>query len=148
MGSLDDIFRRCLRELDAKLAMKVWAKLFPKLPQPQAEQEMLVTLHMARTAADSSAFVERAYSHAWLLDRGLPSQLPDYLKPSADRMYPREVHAVGVSVMSGPGVKNERARFVEREMSNAVAECYGDGVTDVTIIKDRMREAQKRAERQ
>jgi hypothetical protein len=64
----------------------------------ESDAEALVTLHHARTQAESIALKLRAWSHRWLLEHGYPSGLPDHLKPSAERIYPRVVEGVGISV--------------------------------------------------
>jgi hypothetical protein len=77
------------------------------------------------------------------LERGLPSGLPDHLKPKADRIYPRTVEAVGVAVLATSADGVTRARAIEKAMSDAVAECYADGERDPEIIKSRMAEARR-----
>lgn len=135
-------FRRCLTDLDTVGIRRLWKHVRPGLPQPKDDGEALITLHMARTAALLPIKL-RCYSHAWLIERGLPSQLPDQLKRHAERLYPRKVDAVGVSVNSLSTIPEqiERARAAERAGSNAVAECYADGVKDVDVIRGRIREA-------
>jgi hypothetical protein len=141
----DAEFRRCLVELDVIGICDLWFHVSPNLPQPKNNDETLITLHHARTQAQSISDNLRCYSHAWLLERGLPSGLPDRLRAKADRLYPRQVEAVGVAVKSMSG-DQERARAVERAMSDAVAECYADGERDPEIIKARMAEARRAAE--
>ena len=113
-----------------------------------SDNETLLTLHYARTQASSIQLRLRAYSHSWLLERGLPSGLPDPLKPMADRLYPREVKAIGIAVGSISGEKTAAARLLEKAMSDAVAEMYADGVTEPTLIKARMIEAYRRTKKQ
>lgn len=137
-------FRQCLVDLDVPLSRKLWRHVSPHLSQPADDAEMLATLHMARTATEDIDTRLRFYSHRWMLDRGYPSQLPDRLKPSAERMYPRVVDAVGVSVNSKyPIVKAE----IGGAMVNAVLETYADGVKDPAIVKGRMLQARGRARR-
>lgn len=134
-------FRRCLAELDVEGARRVWAYVAPHLPQLGDDRHALAMLHYARTQSESSPLIHRAYSHRWLSDNGLPSGLPDNLKPKAERIYPRIVEAVGVAVKAFSEASAPMARALERAMSNAVAECYADGVTDVETVRARMREA-------
>lgn len=137
-------FRQCLVDLDVSLGRKLWRHVSPHLSQPANDAEMLATLHMARTATEGIDARLRFYSHRWMLDLGYPSQLPDRLKPSAERMYPRVVDAVGVSVNSKyPVVKAE----IGSAMSNAVLETYADGVQDPVIVRSRMLEARERSRR-
>jgi hypothetical protein len=84
-------------------------------------------MHRIRTEAESLAVRMRCYSHRWLLERGLPSGLPDRLLPSADRLYPRIVNAVGVAVHM-PRIFREIESEVEASMSEGVAELHADGV--------------------
>jgi hypothetical protein len=138
-----DAFRRCLIDLDVVGICDLWFHVSPHLPQPKNNDEALATIHYARTHAESIPQRLRCYSHAWLCERGLPSGLPDWLKPRANRLYPHEVKAVGVSVMAMSEASVPRARAIEKAMSNAVLECYADGVTDVDLIRGRMNEARR-----
>src|ERR1700694_445738 len=87
VSSGDDV-RRALEECDTAAMRRLWARAMPHLPQPQTEFDTQATLHLARTAAESVRFRLRAWSHRWLLDHGLPSQLPDELKPRAEQLCP------------------------------------------------------------
>ncbi len=133
--------REALANLDVRLARRVWAVIAPHLPQPKSDAEVLATLHLARTQSESMSLRQRGYSHRWLQDRGLPSGLPDELKPRAERMYPRVARAVGISV----NFKNEALRplgeAVRRSMENVVKDMYANGDTDPALIKRRMLEA-------
>lgn len=142
-----DAFRRCLIDLDVVGICDLWFHVSPHLPQPKNNDEALATIHYARTQAGSIPLKLRCYSHAWLCERGLPSGLPDHWKPRASRLYPHEVKAVGVSVMAMSEANVPRARAIEKAMSNAVLECYADGVTDVDRIRGRMNEARRDIER-
>lgn len=141
-----DAFRRCLIDLDVVGICDLWFHVSPHLPQPKNNDEALATLHYARTQAKSIPLRLRCYSHAWLCERGLPSGLPDQWKSKASRLYPHEVKAVGVSVMAMSEASVPRARAIEKAMSNAVLECYADGVTDVDRIRSRMNEARRGVE--
>lgn len=70
------------------------------MPQPESDEEALRAMHAARTAASSIPLRLRAYSHAWLAERGLPSLLPDELRPRAERMYPVPAIAVGLGALN------------------------------------------------
>lgn len=134
-------FRRCLVDLDTVTARKLWAQASPHLHQPANDEEALVMLHYARTEARSVAFRLRAYSHRWLVDQGLPSALPDELKPKAERIYPKVVEAVFVGVISNiVGVKEG----LTEAMRSAVEEAYADGKTDPDFLRARIVDAQDR----
>lgn len=141
-----DAFRRCLIDLDVVGICDLWFRVSPHLPQPKNNDEALATIHYARTQTGSIPVRLRCYSHSWLCERGLPSGLPDWLKPKAARLYPHNVHAVGISVKSMSAAGEPMARAIEKAMSAAVLECYVDGVTDVDVIRGRMNEARRRIE--
>lgn len=137
-------FRRALEEMDVAGARKIWRYVAAHLPQPRNDAEALIMLHHARTAAASVRFNLRAYSHAWLLERNYPSGLPDELRPKAERLYPRIVDAVGLSVSSRyPEIK----AGVERAMTDAILEAYADKRTDPEFVKARMMAARERQQK-
>ena len=136
-------FWRCLVDLDVAGMQKLWGAVAPNQKQHD-DKETLIGLHHARTLADSIPFNLRAYSHSWLVERGLPSGLPDELKPRAERIYPRIVEGVGVSVRQMGNVETPLTRAVERAMSDAVSDCYADGKTDPIFVKARMGEAYRK----
>ena len=141
---MNDAFRQALVELDVPAARAVWSNLAPHLPQSATDGEALACLHMARTQSQTIASHHRYYSHRWLLDRGLPSQLPDRLRAPAERMYPRKVDAVGVAVRSQvPEIRTAIAGV----MSDAVADCYANGDRDPLIVKPQMLAARARERR-
>ncbi len=72
--------------------------------------------------------------------------MPDELKPKAERIYPRIVEAVGVSVKAMGG-NIPLAKAIERAMSDAAAEAYADGNRNPAFIKQRMQEARERVMR-
>lgn len=131
-------FRRALMDLDVGLIRRIWSHVAPHLPQPRTREDTLTALHVARTASESVPINLRAYSHAWLLERGLPSRLPDHLKPSAQRLYPITVGAVGVAVASK---YIEVQTGVSNAMNGAVLDCYANGDENPKIVKPRMMEA-------
>jgi hypothetical protein len=95
---------------------------------------------------DDIPFRLRAYSHRWCVDNGLPSQLPDELKPKAERIYPRIVDAVGIAVAakSGDDGKAKLGALVRESMEHAVLEAYADGVKDPRLIQAMMMRARTR----
>lgn len=141
---MNDAFRQALIELDVPAARAVWSSVAPHLPQPATDDEALACLHMARTQAQTIVPRLRFTSHRWLLDHGYPSQLPDGLKPSAERMYPRIVDAVGVAVRSQhPEVRTA----ITGAMSDAVADCYANGDRHPLVVKPQMLAARARERR-
>jgi hypothetical protein len=85
-------------------------------------------MHAARTGSDSISFRARAYSHAWLIERSLPSILPDELRPRAERMYPRPADAVGIAVHTRTPI----ALAIRGAMEDAVRDA---GVHDPALTK-------------
>jgi hypothetical protein len=141
MSEVADAFRRCLEDLDVALMRRLWSKFIPHFEQPSSDADALMMMHHARTQAESVSFTNRAYSHSWLRERGFPSGLPDELKPRAERLYPRVVTAVGISVNASSPEFKPAALIIRRSMEDAVNECYADGVEDPTLVKKRMDEA-------
>lgn len=133
--------RRCLIDLDVAGARRLWGELFPQMPQPVDDGDIVTTLHLARTASGSVPFRARAYSHAWLCERHLPSQMPDGLKPRAERLHPRMVGAVGIAVKSKwPAV----SKAIGGAMRGAVLDCYANGDEHPSIVRPRMLAARRK----
>lgn len=139
---------RCLESLDIQAARGLWGIHFPHLSAPASDDDMLTMLHMARTQSEAIGFKLRAYSHRWLTERGYPSQLPDRLKPSAERLYPKVAHAVGISYnFIAPDLK-PAADMIRGAMESAVMEADADGkLTDSPFVKARMYEARDKERR-
>jgi hypothetical protein len=140
-------FRAALEAGDVRLCRKMWAAFMPHLPQPSAE-DAEKAMHMARTSSETVSFKARAWSHRWLSERGLPSQLPDRLKPSAERLYPRIAEGVGISVNCRNPYFRPAMIEVRRAMEGAVADCYASGDTAPAIVRPRMAEARDRTMKQ
>jgi hypothetical protein len=136
-----------MRELDAAGARLLWAQVASRMPQPKSDEDALTMLHHARTQSAAMGVRERAYSHRWLLDRGLPSGLPDELKPRAERLYPVKAEAVGISI-NGGGIFAPIIPLVREAMEDAVLECFADGHKETEIVRPRMFEARAKAVKQ
>jgi hypothetical protein len=134
----------CMVSLDVKRAREVWKLVAPHLPPIKSDAEMLTTLHLARTQSPFVTDKLRFYSHCWLLERGHPSALPDKLKPAAERMYPRMVRSVGISMNVRSDLFRPIVGQVRGAMEDAVLEVYADGKSeDISLVKRRMSEARK-----
>ena len=144
--AIQDALRAALEALDVLAVRRLWRQASPHLPQPATDQEAIVSMHMARTAAQSMSPRLRYYSHAWLRDRGLPSQLPEVMQAPAERLYPRpdNTPVVGISVNSRYPEVTRRIRGV---MEDAVKEAYADQRIDPEHVKRRMHEARMRERR-
>lgn len=141
--------QRCLETCDVEGVRRLWRHVYPNMPQPQSEYDAIVMLHMARTAAQSLADKFRFYSHRWLLDYGYPSSLPDHLKPSAERMYPKKVLGVGISVNSNSELFGPILNPIRSAMENAVLEVDADGkLHDAPLVKQRMFAARRKVVKQ
>jgi hypothetical protein len=132
----------CMVTLDVQRAREIWGIVAPHLPPITTDEEMLATLHVARTQSDVVSLKLRFYSHHWLCERNMPSLLPDELKPSAEKVYPRKVQSVGISVNARSELTRPIIGEVRGAMEDAVSEVYADGrADDIDLIKRRMIEA-------
>jgi hypothetical protein len=142
-------FKRALQDGDAAVLWGIWAEVMPHLPKPRTLEKATEVMHAARTASDCISDRGRCYSHAWLLDHGLPSQLPERLKAKAEQFYPRQVQAVGLSVNFSrtlrrlfPGLDHE----VRTAMNGAVEDLAADGadLDDKPVVQGLMFERRDR----
>jgi len=134
-------FRRCLVDCDTEGVRKIWKHVAPNMPLLETDEDTLICIHITRTATERLPFRFRAYSHSWLRERFPvnPSQIPDSLKPRAERMYPRIVSAVGICVAGFGNKKTEYHHYVSKKLCDVVAEMYADGIEDPDLIKARMK---------
>jgi hypothetical protein len=136
---------RCIRDLDHETAKALWKQVRPNSTQPENDYQAILMLHYARASLWNMPEHLRLYSHCWLRDEGVPSPLPDKLKPKAERMYPVGFRAVGVASIKTGGEKTAFNYAVQKVMSDAVLEAYADGhINQPHIVKARILE--KRAE--
>lgn len=138
-------FRRALEDGDLKALRGLWRVMGPHLPQPETDAQAEIVMHRARTEAESISFAKRAWSHAWLLERGLPSGLPDELRPKAQRLHPVAVEAVGISVNFHSPLLRPAADEIRGAMETAVLDAYAEGRRDAGFVTARMMEAKDRA---
>lgn len=138
-------FRGALEAGRVELVRSLWSLAFPQLPQPRSYEEAEIAMHAARTAAESISLRARAYSHRWLTERDLPSQLPDHLKPSAERLYPATAAAVGISLNTKSEIIRPALVEVRGAMEYAVLEAEADGrLEDTPFVQQRMNEAKQK----
>lgn len=123
--------------------IEIWRR-GPVHLRPKDYREAEIMLHMARTASRAVRMRCRAWSHRWLCERGLPSGLPDILRPRAERLYPVVVGAVAIaSAQHSPTTLPLR-----RVMEDAVLEVYADHRhPDPDVVRARMLEARARERR-
>lgn len=130
-------FRQLLEDGDVDGLWQAWGRIAPHLPQPKTRQDAETTMHIARTAAASIPEAARLYSHRWLTERNLPSQLPG-------DMLPKIVDAVGISVnFTSPYLKPAAAE-VRGAMEHAVLDRFAMGDKRPEIVQTAMREARDR----
>jgi hypothetical protein len=141
-------FSDLLEAGDVRGLRRHWAAVAPKMPQPRNAEEAEIVMHRARTEAESVSFRHRAYSHRWLMERGLPSGLPDRLKPSAEKFYPRIAMGVGISVNTSNELLKPAMLEVRSAMEDAVREADVDGkLANAVFVQKRMNEAKDRTMR-
>lgn len=142
-------FQALLEAGDVSALRNAWAQAAPHLPQPASHNDAEFSMHYARTVSQKITFPKRAYSHAWLSERSLPSGLPDHLRPKAERMYPRVTAAVGISVETNNVHLKPIVGEVRTAMEHAVLEADADGkLLDSEFVKLRMKEAKRATYRQ
>lgn len=134
--------RRCLLDLDVAVVRRLHRHMSPHLPQPANDREALASLHVARTQCGAIPLRARAYSHRWLLDHGLPSYLPDRLKPMADRLYPRVTEGVIVSATAHSELFKPVAGMIQDAMVEVAEDTYAtDKAVDGIKLRADLREA-------
>lgn len=138
-------FRDLLEAGDVRSLRRYWAEKAPNMPQPKNAEEAELVMHRARTEAESVAFRHRAYSHAWLCERGLPSGLPDRLKPSAEKLYPVTKTGVLISVNFRSKWMRPAIAEVRGAMEGAVLEAEADGLLEnAAHVSARMKAAREK----
>lgn len=138
-------FRVLLEAGDARAVAAAMLKAQPHIPAPANDEQAEIAMHMARTATFGVSFRYRAYSHRWLTERSLPSQLPDWLKPDAERLYPAVASAVGISLNTKSEIIRPALVEVRGAMEYAVLDAEADGrLEDVPFVRKRMAEAKQR----
>lgn len=138
-------FRQALETGDVALLQRIHPILFPHVPAAPSREAAEIQLHMARTQAEWLPLKPRAYSHRWLTERELPSQLPDPLKPSAERLYPVIAPGVLVSANTNSPLLKAAMPLVQQAMSDAVLEAEADGrLLDSEYVRGRILDARAR----
>lgn len=143
-----DQFRQALEDGDYRQVAAIDKIVNPHLPPITSDADAETTMHIARTSASKVLFRKRAYSHRWLIERGLPSQLPDRLRPRAEQLCPKVVQAVGIACGTGKEWLKPALEIVRGSMEHAVEECFADNEYDPAVVKSRMMEARQRTNKQ
>jgi hypothetical protein len=142
--SASAVARRVLAHGDHREFRRHWGDIFPHLADkgPRTDEEAEPQFHFARTLSGVVELKRRAWSHRWLLERGLPSGLPDRLRPSAEQMCPRIAPAVGIAVQATSPLIAPAVGLIRRAMENAVLDAAAEGrLEDSGFVKARMEEA-------
>lgn len=137
---LAEAFRDALYNLDIEAMRRLAMLTMPHVPQA-SDADVLASMHMARTQAESMPLVFRLYSHNWLTERALPSQLPDALKPRTQRVEQKIVTGVGLSVGFSAAELKPAGDLIRGAGEAVVHECYADGREDPDYVRPRMMEA-------
>lgn len=133
-------FRQLLEDGDVDGLWRAWGRVAPHLPQPKSRDEAEITMHIARTATRSIPVSAQQYSHRWLTERQLPSQLPG-------DMLPRLVEAVGISVNFSSSYLKPAAAEVRTAMESAVLDRFAMGDKNPLVVQAAMAEARNKAMR-
>lgn len=148
------LFREYLATSNLDGIRRLWLHLYPGMPQPAGDFEVQVVMHLARTQAETIPLKLRLYSHQWLLANGQPSQLPDMLRPMAERVGGTFSRGVGIAVLTDdpagiadPALraaaeqKQRIGKMLQEAMGAAVKDAFASGRTDAGFLRQRMDEA-------
>lgn len=136
-------FRDALERGDVDELLGLSSVVMPHLPQIRSRDVAEIVMHRARTGAESVSLRARAYSHAWLLERRLDSDLPDRLKPAAERLYPTIKEAVGYGFKIRFEPLRPAGKLVEKAVHLAINDVYANEGPhpNVALVKRQMTEA-------
>jgi len=137
MRDFSSAYRRALTNGDVSELMRLFA-LLPHLPQPESYEQAEISMHIARTMAESIDVARRLYSHKWLCERNLPSQLPDHLRPKQQRLGGIVVQGVGISVNTSNPLRRREADDMRHEMELAVLDLYANNDTEPEVVRRRL----------
>lgn len=138
--------RRILLALDVSAMRKFHTFMQPKAAAMIGnDAAVLAGMHSARTLLDILPLRAREYSHRWLTERGMPSQLPPHLWPKAERFVPEIVEGVGIMVSASSPELEPAALLVRGAMEDVVLDAYADSHSpDPAVLQARMMEARKK----
>jgi hypothetical protein len=132
-------FRQALIEGNDDTLHRIWCEVFPGMPRPTKRDEIVATMHVARTAAECVPEIGRFYSHRWLEERGLPSHLPVHLRPKCDQHYANVVEAVGFSYNTDREWLKPAKTLIMTAVSNVIEDCAANGeLKNTDLVRDRM----------
>lgn len=134
-------FRLLLERGDPKALRAAWHRVAPHLPQPASDEQAEIAMHHARTLAITIPLPLRQYSHAWLVERNLPSALPEDDRP------PTIAEAVGISVNFRSSYLRPAAAEVRAAMEHAVLDRFAAGDKSQIVVRAAMTEARDKTMR-
>lgn len=140
---------RCIRDLDVAGYRRLWRHIAPHLPQPTDDKQAAAMLHHARTQSTKLPLKLRAYSHRYLLDHGLPSGLPDHMKPKAERLYPVVREMVGLSINYSAAFLKPAADEIRSTLEIEVLDAFsGTRTVDHSKLRAHLLDTKDRAQQQ
>jgi hypothetical protein len=135
-------FRQALIDGNDDELHRLWTAIFPGLPRPSKRDDIVTTMHIARTAADCVPDRGRFYSHRWLEERGLPSRLPMNLRPKCDQYYAGVTPAVGFAYGTDKEWLKPAKPLIERAVHTVIEDCAANGDLDKPdMVRDLMMDA-------
>ena len=141
-------FRNLLEAGDVDGLLRHWREVAPNLPQPETREAAEIVMHMARTQTQSLHPRHRILSHCWLVDRDLPSHLPEELKPKAEQVDRSVASAVGLSVNFRSPWMRDAAGEVRGALEHAVLDAEAEGrIEDRMFVTARIDEAKSKVMR-
>lgn len=140
-----DTLREALSSGDVEKCRSLWAIVNPHLPQPKTLGDAKIVMHISRTASKSIPLNKRMYSHEWLEERGLHSELPRELHRKV-KPPPIIIPGVGISINTSSKIIDftERCAAIEKAMGDAASECMLNGEQDPEIVSAQMWAARDR----
>ena len=117
------------------------------MPAGTTRAQAEIGLHISRTHAESVPFKLRAYSHRWLLERSLPSKLPNILRPKAERIEKVVQEGVAISANVRDPIMMPVAIEIRTAMENIVNDMYSSGTPDPVKLRREMMFARDRTKR-
>jgi len=140
-------YYRALEAGDSKELRRLWSHSHSHLPQV-SEKEAEKMLHLARCGTGTLPLKLRAYSHRWLVERNIPSPLPDEIRPECERLYPRIADSVALCFRASNPAFKEVAAYAQHKASLAVEEMWAENDKDPLRVRNRIKEVKLQSERE
>lgn len=131
-------FQQALRDRDVPALMRLSKLLFPVEQQPKDEREAVAMMHIARTQSSFLSMAQRAYSHFWCEDNGVPTMLPPHLLPKAEQWRPKIENVVGIALSSGKEWLKPALPIMGMAMARQVADNAELIEADPELLRDKI----------